>query len=327
VALTSAPQVGEVSPHPIHSSDRVWTETNCYVDLWVELLHALGLDPVPAAACAFSADFLGDQWTFLKFMPEDLRDLYGIEVAEMNVWRPVGDHVVEQLALGNLVTVEADAWWLPDTAGVSYRSAHVKTTIAPLDVDPVQRRMRYVHNAGQYHLEGDDFDHVFVLRAAGDGPALPPYLEIVRLGEPATGDELVRRTEALLHAHVARRAADDAVERLGVRVIADLPWLRREGMETFHLYAFGIVRQFGLTCELAADVVHWLTDRGRADLAAAAESFRDAARSAKTLQFQLARAVSGRDVDLSTALAAASASWRSAMTDVVAWHEAGSDGR
>jgi hypothetical protein len=245
----------------------------------------------------------------------------------MNVWRPVSQHVVEQLELGNLVTVEVDAWWLPDTEGVSYRREHVKTTVAPLSVDPVERRLRYVHNAGQHELEGEDFDHVFVLRPAGDGPELPPYVEIIRLGEPATGDELVRRTEALVRTHVERRAAGDPVERLGDRIMADLPWLRREGMDAFHLYSFGVVRQFGLSAELAGDVADWLTAHGRAHLAAAAESFRDAARAAKTLQFQLARAVSGRDVDLTTAVAAASDSWQRAMADVVAWHEAGSDGR
>ena len=29
-------------PHRLHGPDRMWPETNCYVDLWIELLHALG---------------------------------------------------------------------------------------------------------------------------------------------------------------------------------------------------------------------------------------------------------------------------------------------
>ena len=32
-------------PHPLHATERSWTETNCYVDVWIEVLHALGLDP------------------------------------------------------------------------------------------------------------------------------------------------------------------------------------------------------------------------------------------------------------------------------------------
>ena len=34
--------------HAIHGENRVWAETNCYVDVWVELLHAWGFDPVAA---------------------------------------------------------------------------------------------------------------------------------------------------------------------------------------------------------------------------------------------------------------------------------------
>ena len=33
--------------HALHAPERNWPETNCYVDVWVELLHDLGLDPVP----------------------------------------------------------------------------------------------------------------------------------------------------------------------------------------------------------------------------------------------------------------------------------------
>ena len=36
------------APHRIHGDGRVWSETNCYADLWIELLHALGRDPVAA---------------------------------------------------------------------------------------------------------------------------------------------------------------------------------------------------------------------------------------------------------------------------------------
>jgi hypothetical protein len=53
--------------HFSHAGERIWPETNCYLDLWIETLHdlwietlhALGLDPVPAFACALSADHDG----------------------------------------------------------------------------------------------------------------------------------------------------------------------------------------------------------------------------------------------------------------------------
>ena len=33
---------GPYVPHPLHDSGRDWPETNCYVDLWIELLHGRG---------------------------------------------------------------------------------------------------------------------------------------------------------------------------------------------------------------------------------------------------------------------------------------------
>ncbi|WP_414686599.1 DUF1839 family protein [Mycobacterium sp.] len=49
-----APQVA-ASPrgcqsHSSHAGERIWPETNCCLDLWIETPHALGLDPVPALA-------------------------------------------------------------------------------------------------------------------------------------------------------------------------------------------------------------------------------------------------------------------------------------
>jgi len=34
------------TPSALHHPDRTFPETNCYVDLWIELLHALGIDPL-----------------------------------------------------------------------------------------------------------------------------------------------------------------------------------------------------------------------------------------------------------------------------------------
>jgi hypothetical protein len=315
-----------LSSHAMHSGERTWTETNCYADLWIELLHDLGLDPVPAFVSALSADFEGDQWVFLKAEAEDLRDLYGITVAEMNVWRPVRDHVVEQLGMGRRTTVEVDSWWLPDTAGVSYRAEHVKTTIVPTAVDVDGRSMRYLHNAGHHVLSGEDFDHVFTLRVGDDGPVLPPYMEIVRLERLLDQTDLPARTAELARRHVRRRPDDNPVERLSARLVADLPWLREQGLETFHLYAFGMIRQCGVTAELAGDVVEWLTQHGEAELTQAAARFRAASAGAKTLQFRVARAVSGRDLDVGALVRPVADDWAAAMADVVAWAESSAPG-
>ncbi len=302
------------APHPLHASERTWTETNCYVDVWIEVLHALGLDPVAAAAFTLSCDFEGDQWTFFKYPPEDLRALFGLEVTEMNVWRPVVDHVEEQLALGRLCTVEGDSWFLPDTRGVSYRAEHVKTTIVPAALDRVARSLGYFHNAGYFELDGDDFDGLFRLGAHADPAALPPYVESIRLDRVRRDDpDLVARVVVLTRDHLARHPADNPVPRMAARILADLPWLADQDLEAFHLYAFGLCRQCGASTELAATFVDWLNVHHEPGTEAAADAFRDVAEGAKALQFSLARVVRGRSVDLAGVLDGMAGRWADAM--------------
>ncbi|MGD0748793.1 MAG: DUF1839 family protein [Acidimicrobiales bacterium] len=310
--------------HPLHATERTWTETNCYVDLWIELLHALGLDPLAAAAFTISTDFEGDQWSFFKFPPEDLRELFGIEVAEMNIWRPVLDHAVEQLELGRLLIMDADAWFLPDTAGVSYRVAHTKTAVVPNSIDREGRRLGYFHNAGYFELGGDDFDGLFRLGPYADPVALAPYVECIRLDRVRRDPRgLVDAAVALTRAHVARRPLDDPMVRFEERLERDAIWLGSQDVETFHLYAFGTCRQCGAAAELAASFVDWLGAHdpavsGSGDLVGVAEAFRTVATTAKALQFSLARRSRGRTVDLHGPFEEMSRAYRSAMDGLVA---------
>jgi hypothetical protein len=302
------------APHPLHASERTWTETNCYVDVWIEVLHALGLDPVAGAAFTLSCDFEGDQWTFFKYPPEDLRFLFGLEVSEMNVWRPVVEHVEEQLALGRLCTVEADSWFLPDTRGVAYRLEHVKSTIVPAALDRSGRSLGYFHNAGYFELDGDDFDGLFRLGAHADPAALPPYVETIRLDRVRRDDpDLVARAVALTREHLTRRPADNPVRRMADRILTDLPWLAGQDLEYFHLYAFGLCRQCGASTELAATFVDWLNVHHEPGTESAADAFRDVAEGAKALQFSLARVVRGRSVDLEDVLDGMAVGWARAM--------------
>jgi len=302
-------------PHPLHGPEQVWGETNCYVDLWVEVLHSLGLDPVPAGVTALSADFDGDQWTFLKPPPEDLWALYGVEVSELNVWRPLADHLADHLARGRLLTVEVDSFWLPDTAGVSYRRQHTKTTIAVAGLDRGSATLDYFHGAGRHTLSGEDLDGV--LRLVPGADRLPPYVEVVRV-ERIFRDE--RRTAAaatrLAREHLARRRDPDPLSRLGERLVADLPWLAAQDMDTFHGYAFATCRQCGATAQLAAQVCAWLEARTGAQLARAATCFAEVAADAKSLQFLLARGARGRTVDLAGPLGRMATAWTTAMREV-----------
>ncbi|HTR69266.1 MAG TPA: DUF1839 family protein [Mycobacteriales bacterium] len=306
-------------PHSLHATERIWNETNCYVDVWIEVLHALQVEPLAAAAFALSCDFEGDQWTFFKFPPEDLREAFGIEVTELNVWRPVIDHVLEQLDLGRLVTVEVDSWFLPDTHGVSYQIDHTKSTIVPNAVDLDARELDYFHNAGFFGLSGDNFDGVFRTGAHATNAGLPPYVETIKL-ERLRRDDDATLTETAVHGlktHRERLPATNPITRMGAKINGDLDWLRAGDLETFHLYAFGTCRQCGASAELASDFLTWLADRSPSaaePLREAAARWRDIATGAKSLQFMLARVARGRSADLEPLITDMASNWDAAIT-------------
>ena len=145
-------------PHAVHqATDRTYVETNCYTDVLIELLHARGDEPLAAIGSTVRLDFEGDQWTFFKPDPADLERLYGVDVHEMQPYRPLPDQLAEQLAAGRTMIVELDAWFLPDTAATSYRTEHVKTTVIAEAIDRAAEVLRYFHNAGFYELAGEDY--------------------------------------------------------------------------------------------------------------------------------------------------------------------------
>jgi Domain of unknown function (DUF1839) len=280
--------------HALHGADRIWVEKNCYADLWIELLHVLGMEPHACLAFVLALDFVGDQWTFFKPPLGDLRALYGIDVQEMTVWRPLLEHAAEHLGAGTLMSVEVDAFWLPDTAGTDYRQAHTKTTIVLNEIDPAARRLGYFHNAGYFELGGDDFGQVFALDAP---PApLPPYAELIHIDRAVRrgNAELRAMSASLLDAHLAWRRASNPIARFRERFEADLPVLQQGGLPRYHPWAFAGVRQLGAAFELAALYLRWL----RPHATGAAADFELIARHSKTLILKAARAVnSGRALD------------------------------
>src|SRR6185503_9695551 len=121
-------------PQALHAPDRIWLETNCYVDVWAELLPTLGH---PAeAALAFT-------------VRQDFEALFGLAVQELAIYDSVESHTLAQLGRGRPVLIEVDSHWLPD-AGPSYRKEHVKTTVAAIALDRAGKRLGYFHNTGYY---------------------------------------------------------------------------------------------------------------------------------------------------------------------------------
>jgi hypothetical protein len=268
-------------PHALHGGERAWVESNCYVDLWIEVLATLGLDPHAALGFCAAVDFEGDQWTFFKPPLADLLSLHGLDVQELCVWDALGGHVDEQLARGRLVIVEADAFWLRDTAGTTYRAEHGKTAIAVERLDLAAGTMGYFHNGGYFHLDGEDVQHVLA------PPGLPPYVELVRLDRlrtPTTVDAW-----RALTAHFARRPSTSPAAAFAARFTArDRAWLEAGSLPAFHRWAFATLRQCGAAHELLASHLRWL-DAAR--FAEPAARFDELAQSAKAVQFRVARAV------------------------------------
>ena len=309
-------------PHALHGQDRAWRETNCYVDLWIELLHAQGLDPVAALPFTLASDFEGDQWTFFKYPLDDLRTLYGLEVHELNLWQPDGlvGHIEEQVAQGRPVIVEVDSFYLPDTQGVSYQREHTKTSVAVQEIDPAGRRLGYFHGPGYFQIEGADYAGLFRLDRASDPTWLPPYVEIVKLHalQRPGSEELKRRAIDLVRLHLHRRPATNPFARYRKRFERDLEALRARPIAYFHLYAFATLRQLGANFELASTFLRWLEEHGEGGLAPAAAQFATIAEIAKSLMLKLARAVMHKKpLDVAPFVALEEA-WDRAMQDLVA---------
>jgi hypothetical protein len=306
--------------HAIHRDDnRLWAETNCYVDVWIELLHALGHEPVAALAFTCAIDFEGDQWTFFKFPLLDLYELYGLDVQELAIWRSLVSHIEEQVSRGRPVLVELDSFYLPDTVGSAYRTTHQKSTVAVVDVDVEAKRLGYFHGQGFHRLEGDDFCDVLRLREPRDAAVLPPYCEFVKMRRaPGEFPQLVQKSLGLLRKHLELAPEANPFAAFRERFQRDLSGLLDESIDKFHQYSFATLRQFGACYELSARYLRWLGENGEPGLDDAAAAFRDISESAKTFQFQLARAMARRKpLDL-TPLDAMASRWECGISQLKA---------
>ncbi len=302
--------------HALHRGERAWLETNCYVDLWIEVLHAFGYDSTASLPFTLGLDFEGDQWLFFKQPTADLYELYGVDIQELNIWRNLLDHTVEQVSRKRVVMIEMDAFYLPDTAGVSYHLAHTKSTVGVQSIDREARTLGYFHNAGYFSLGAEDFTALFGLDRDKRPDELVPYTEFAKLsvnpGMPTS--ELVQRSLGLLRKHLARRPTDNPFGRFRTRFAEDIAWLTGEPQEVFHQYSFSTLRQCGACFELASSYMHWLTAHGQTGFEEAAQAFEVIGSQAKTLQFKVARAVVlKRPVDFAPMLDAMQQAWQTGM--------------
>lgn len=304
----------------LHSEDRIWVEKNCYIDIWIEVLQALKLNPIPLMPFTTAIDFEGDQWTFFKPPHTELFELYGVDVQELNVWRPLVDHAVEHLGAGKFISSEADAFWLPDTAGTDYRNTHTKTTIVIADLDLDAGRMGYFHNAGYFEVDGEDFRKTFRLDAAPDPTFMPLFAETIRFDRLVRRDpqELATMSQRLWRKHLARRPMTNPITRFAERFALELPHLHEQGLAHYHAWAFSTIRQLGAAFELAAINLAWLGEvsggQQAISLEPALQSFQAIAQGNKALILKVARAVNAkRQMDANEVFGDMAKAWDTGM--------------
>jgi hypothetical protein len=157
--------------------------------------------------------------------------------------------------------------------------------------------MGYFHGQGYYHLDGDDFRDVFQVDGLVHERLLPPYIEYVKPSShpvPDRGRPLVEASLECLRQQLALLPRENPFITFRARFQQDLEWLMEEPIETFHQYSFATLRQYGACYELVETYLRWLADGGEAGLDGPIEAFRDISSTAKTFQFQLARAMARR---------------------------------
>lgn len=304
----------------LHAHDRTFRETNCYVDLWIELLHARGIVAESSMGFACMVGFEGDQWTFFKPPPEELLLFHGIDVHEMQLYRPLVEHVLEQLKAGRTMTLEADAFYLPDTAPNSYKRQHVKSSIAVEGIDAAGQRLRYFHGAGYYELSGEDYRGVLRLDPPSSEDVLPPYVEIVNFDAAPRleGEHLRRVVLESFRRRMAYRPTRNPWTAFGERLTRDLPGLLAAPESCYQAYAFATVRQCGAAFEIARSFVQWLGPAASPHASLAAKALGRQVDGAKTLLFKLARR---KPFDPAGAIAQLAADWETGMNalDRLTW--------
>lgn len=274
--------------HWLHGPERSYVEANCSTDIWIELLHAAGFEPLATMGMTMKVDFEGDQWTFFKPLAEDLALLYGIETHEAQPYRPIPVQLVEQITEGRTLIVEVDSWYLPDGHGTSYRQSHVKTSIGVEMIDPASERLYYYHATGLHELSGEDYRGVFRLGREFSPDVLPPYVDLVRFdaGQALEGAELKAAARMILRRHLDARPGRNPFVAFGAQLERELPRLLEGDLAIYHAYAFATVRMLGAAFELAGSHVEWLLGESGSR---AAEALTRIVEGSKALSFKLAR--------------------------------------
>ncbi len=289
-------QQSRVAGCSLHSDSRDWPLTNCYVDLWVELLWHWGYDPIDTFAYCVTQDFDADHFTFFKPPMSDLEMLHGVRLEELALYDDLERHLLLQTRRGRVLLVEVDGFFLPDTRTTSYQREHTKTTIGVIDIEPASDRCRYAHNSGVHLLAGDDYRSA-LRPARANGLPLLPYAEMAWRGPYPDRADRHALPLALLRRHLLRRPDGNPIAAFRAAFPALLERIFATGPESFHGIAFNTFRQLGACHAYLGDFLRWLDGYRGAELAEAAAACDAISVAAKSLQLRTARLAARRRLD------------------------------
>ncbi|MDR5779650.1 DUF1839 family protein [Caballeronia sp. LZ065] len=283
--------------HALHRGERIWREGMAPVDLWIELLHGNGLEPRAALAFSVAQDFEDDQFTLGKLPPDDIEKLYGLQVQELAVFDSLEERALVQTRRANIVLLETDAYFLPDTRADAYHREHARTTIGIDVIDPGARRLGYFHHTGYHLLDGADYDGI--LRPATASAALFPHVEFVKhVRDALTGTPLAETSADLLCAHLLRRPPHNPISRWRKAFPHHVQTMLERGEAYARHYAFNVTQQLGANFELLAHYLQWMREQGFDIPLSAHAGARKIASETMVLQCRLARALSRGSEDL-----------------------------
>lgn len=277
------------------AQDRIWAETNRYTDPWISVLAALRLEPTACLSFTLAVDFLDDQWTQFRPSHDDLHLLHGIEVQTLSLWRPLVEHLQEQLGAGRLVIVDVPARGLPDGAGGLLHPRCATETIIVNEIDIERERLGFFHRTDYRVLQGAEYRHLLHPGPDGPGETLFGHAEVINLHGLVRRppDTLRHLSHQLLQKSLARVPTRHPLRRWKRRFQREVTPLLAGGPTHYQYWADAGPHQLGAAFELAAFYLVWIAggSSGSAHLVQAADAFRQLSVLARSLLLKGARSV------------------------------------
>ena len=277
------------------AQDRIWPETNRFTDIWLGVLCALRLEPSACLPYTLAVDFLDDQWTQFRPSHDDLYMLYGIEVQTLTVWRPLIDHLHEQLSAGRLVIVDVPARSLPDGGGGLLHPRSATETIVINEIDTAQERLGCFHRTNYRVLQGAEYRRLLHPESDPESQTLLGRAEVINLHNLVRRppDTLRHLSHQLLEKYLQRVPTRHPLRRWKRRFAHEITLLMSGGPTHYQHWADAGPHQLGAAFELAALYLVWIagSTSGSAHLVQAADAFRQLSVLARALLLKGARAV------------------------------------